>query len=112
MRDPGLDIFDKAIALAKKSTMQQKHGAIVVYNGEILGQGFNHMASFMSHSWSCHAEMGAILSIRKKDKWKICESTLVVVRVGSDNDVKLSKPCANCTREIEKYGIKKIFFST
>jgi tRNA(Arg) A34 adenosine deaminase TadA len=84
MRDPGLDIFDKAIALAKKSTMQQKHGAIVVYNGEILGQGFNHMASFMSHSWSCHAEMGAILSIRKKDKWKICESTLVVVRVGSD----------------------------
>ena len=110
--DIDLNIFDRAITLAKKSTMMQKHGAVILdKNGEIIGQGFNHFSSFMSHSWSCHAEIAALLSIKNK-KALLVDATLVVVRIGSDNEPKLSKPCDKCRKEINKFGIKKVFYST
>lgn len=106
------NIFDKAINLAKKSTMLQKHGAVIVSkNGEIIGQGFNHMNNFLSHQWSCHAEIAALLNIKNK-RDKLLDSTLVVVRLGSDGLPKLSKPCANCRKEINKFGIRRVFYST
>lgn len=106
------NIVEKAIALANKSTMMQKHGAIILSkNGDIIGQGFNHYASFMSHSWSCHAEIAALLNIKNKRE-KLIDATLVVVRIGSDNIVKMSKPCEKCKKEIIKFGIKRVFYST
>lgn len=106
------NIIDKAIALAKKSSMMHKHGAIIISkNGEILGQGYNYMTTFMSHSWSCHAEIAALLCIKNK-KEKLIDAILIVVRIGNDNYPKLSKPCDACTKEILKHGIKKVFYST
>lgn len=107
------DLFDVAINLAKKSTMQHKHGAIIVRNNEIIGQGTNHVASFMSHSWSCHAEIAAIQNcgLKGKEKNKFFDATLLVVRVGNDGMTKLSKPCPNCANQIQKLGIKKVFYS-
>jgi deoxycytidylate deaminase len=107
-----VDVFDKVILLAKKSPMLHKHGAVIIWNGEVLGQGFNHQSSYMSHSWSCHAEVAAILSVRSAEKWKMLDATLIVVRVGNDGNVKLSRPCENCTKQIQKCGIKKVFYST
>lgn len=110
--DINSNIFDKAIALAKKSSMLQKHGAIILSkNGEILGQGYNYMTSFMSHKWSCHAEIAALLCIKNK-KEKLHDATLIVVRIGNDNSPKLSKPCEACRKEIVKHGIKRVFYST
>ena len=106
------DIFDLCISNAKKSVMQHKHGAIIYRNGEIIGQGFNHVSSYMSHSWSCHAEVAAIQSCKKKDRQKLKDSTLIVVRIGNEESVKMSKPCVNCRLQIEKYGINKVFYST
>ena len=110
--DIELNVFDKAMQLAKKSTMMQKHGAVILdKNGDIIGQGFNHFASFMSHSWSCHAEIVALLSIKNK-KVTLVDATLVVVRIGPESNPKLSKPCENCRKEINKFGIKRVFYST
>lgn len=107
------DFFDIAINLAKKSTMQHKHGAIIVRNNEIIGQGINHVSSVMSHSWSCHAEIAAIQNcgLKGKDKQKLGDATLLVVRVANDGTPKLSKPCSSCTKQIQKLGIKKVFYS-
>jgi deoxycytidylate deaminase len=108
------DVFDKALALAKKSTMTQRHGAVIVKNGEVIGQGYNHIASYMSHSWSCHAEIAAIMSLKTRTKKFLEDATLVVVRIGPESQgcpFKLSKPCAKCQEQIEKTGIKRIFFS-
>lgn len=105
------NIFEKAIVLAKKSTMLQKHGAIILSkNGDILGQGYNYCTDFMSHQWSCHAEIAALMSIKNKRE-KIVDATLLVVRIGSDGHPKLSKPCDNCRKEICKFGIKRVFYS-
>ncbi len=90
--------------------MARQHGALVVHkNGEIIGSGVNYMAS--AHT-SCHAEVAAINSVRKKDRCKLKEATLIVVRVGHDHrTLKLSKPCASCTEFIEKIGIRRVFYS-
>ncbi len=109
-------MYDRAIALAKKSTMNQRHGAVIVKNGEIIGEGYNHIASYMSHSFSCHAEVAAILNLKNKSKKNLDDATMVVVRVSnntmSPQHLKMSKPCENCTREIIKHGIRKVFYST
>jgi len=105
------DMFDKVIALAKKSVMQHKHGAIITRNGEILGSGFNHITDYMSHQWSCHAEIAAIQNCKKKDKHNLSDATLIVARIGKDGELRLSKPCINCQKQIEKCGIKRIFYS-
>jgi deoxycytidylate deaminase len=110
------DIFDRAITLAKKSTMNQRHGAIIVKNGEIIGEGYNQHTTYMSHSFSCHAEVSAILSLKKKTKKYLEDATMIVVRISnhtmSPQHLKMSKPCEKCTQEIIKHGIRKIFYST
>ena len=111
MRDFDSDIFEQCIGNAKKSVMMHKHGAVLYKNGAVLGQGHNHMSEHMSHAWSCHAEIAAIMSCNKKDRQDLRDATLIVVRVGTDGGAKLSKPCSNCRRFIEKHGIRKVFYS-
>jgi deoxycytidylate deaminase len=112
MRDFDLDIFEHCISNAKKSEMLHRHGAIIYRNGEVIGQGFNHRADHLFHSFSLHAEVAAIKNVKKKDRQKLKDATLIVVRVGNDGNIKMSKPCENCRRFIESSGIKKVFYST
>lgn len=109
------DIFDRVIALAKKSQMTQKHGAIIVKDGKIIAEGYNYVTSFMSHSFSMHAEVDCLMKVKSKSKKFLEDCTLIVVRVGVASKgfpTKMSKPCMNCKAEIEKFGIKKVFYST
>lgn len=116
MPKPNIDVYERAMSLARKSTMSQKHGAIVIKNGEIIGEGFNHVTTYMSHSYSCHAEVAALLSIKNHMKKQLHDATMIVVRISNNhkhpNNLRLSKPCINCTKEIIKAGIKKVFYST
>lgn len=110
-------IYNAAVHQARKSTMQHQHGAVIVNkSGDILGQGYNSIQTFYSHQYSMHAEVAAIQSLRRKNRVNADELTMIVVRVGctSGNEcyTKFSKPCKNCQKEIEKVGIKRIFYST
>lgn len=110
--DVNVSVFEKAVTLAKKSPMLQKHGALIIAkNGEVIGQGFNQYSQFMSHQWSCHAEISALLSVKNKRE-KLIDASLLVVRIDNDGDVKMSKPCEKCRKEIAKFGIKRVFYST
>jgi deoxycytidylate deaminase len=104
------DIIDICMNEARKSTMLHRHGAIIYRNGEVLSQAHNHRASYLCHSFSCHAEVAAIKAVKNRQQLK--NSTLIVVRVGNDDNIKLSKPCENCKQFIERSGIKKVFYST
>ena len=108
------DIFDKAIAEAKKSTMLHKHGTVITRNGEIVATGHNRVQDFMSHAFSLHSECDALMKLRGKPRRFMEECWMVVVRIGPQStgyQYKLSKPCPKCSREIEKSGIKKVFYS-
>jgi deoxycytidylate deaminase len=110
------DVFERAISLANKSTMQHRHGAVIVKNGQIIGEGFNYETHFMCHQWSIHSEVAAIMSIKRQHRNKkfLEDAVMLVVRIGARNwnsDCRLSKPCEKCRQAINESGIKKVFYS-
>lgn len=107
--------------MALKSSMNQKHGCVIVYNDEVIAQGMNHQFNnCMKKVDSIHAEVNAINQLRKimqknKDKNFIQKCKLYVVRIGTSNmdyPLKNSKPCSHCTKVIQRVGIPEVYYST
>ena len=99
---------------ACKSLLHHKHGAVLVYKGEIISTGFNNFKSGKCVSLrSIHAEMDAIMKVRKipnaRNILKNCD--IYVVRVNSENDIIMSKPCCECSKLIRKFNLKRAFWS-
>ena len=110
----------KAMYVARKSTMRQKHGCVIVYNNkDIVAEGYNHTRNnTMEKIWSTHAEIEAINKLRqfihKKDKHFISKCKLYVVRIGiskREKALKQSSPCPHCSRAISSIGIQKVCYS-
>ena len=108
--------LDYAANIAMKSSMNHKHGVVIVHKKKIISTGFNYILSQHCHDYSIHAEISAIASLKgKKLKTILPECELYVVRIGPNdynNMLKYSKPCCNCQQAINKFGIKKAFYST
>lgn len=112
-----MDPVTEAISQANRSPMLHRHGAVIVRNGVIVGKGFNHHVDYFHHSFSLHAEVDAIMDLRKKyaaecrsKKW-IRECRLYVVRVSGTQELRLSQPCRNCRKCIEGIGIPVVMYS-
>lgn len=103
--------LDIAAKVAMKSTMNHKHGSIIVYKKEIIASGYNYYHG----ENSVHAEIAAISQLKGKNKVFLPDCELYVVRIGPNdfkNHLKYSKPCCNCQNYISKKCIKKIYYST
>lgn len=105
-----------AIQQAKKSPLEQKHGAVFIsHRGEVLGAGFNCFTSrldFVSSNTprlSKHAESSAILHIPRN---RLLEGSLLVIRLRSSGTLALSKPCRKCLGLLSRRGLTKIIYST
>ena len=103
--------YDYAKTQASKSTMTHKHGAVIIHNNEIIGRGHTHHAYYMVHGKSCHAEIAAIHSVSRRNRPKLHESCLMVLRIGNDGQLKNSKPCDKCADIIRKMKIKNVVYS-
>ena len=103
-----------AAKIAEKSTMLQKHGAIIVYKNKIIASGYNYRCSYMNTNFSIHAEIAAITNLfHNKKVLPYCD--IYVVRIAPDTYDKClinSKPCLSCTNFIVKYNLKNIYYST
>lgn len=109
--------FEIAANIARNSDMFQKHGAVIVYKKTIIATGFNSYLFNNKTNFSMHAEIVAINNVIKNyNKDILSESKLYIVRIApeskSKNILKYSKPCLNCQKYINKFNIKKIFYST
>lgn len=105
-----LDIAGK---IALNSSMLHKHGALIVHKNKIVSYGFNYRCDTLSKNYSIHAEICAINNMKNKSIFNECD--MYVVRIASDtynNILKYSKPCENCKKIINKYNIRKIYYST
>lgn len=103
--------LDIAAKVAMKSSMNHKHGAIIVYKKQIIASGYNY---YFGEN-SIHAEVAAISKMNKKYNKFLNESELYVVRIGTNNFcnlLKYSRPCLNCQNFITKKKIKSTFYST
>lgn len=122
------DFIENAINNAEKSTLKiANHGAIVIYRGKIVGNGYNKYCVENINKvnrWSVHAEVDAINdALRKISKENLKKSILVVVRKIKNYEINkelsskvsqpigLSAPCKCCTNYIKKFGIKTCFYS-
>lgn len=107
--------LNKAANIATRSNVKaHRHGCVIVKDGEVISEGFNRHTKHMEHAFTIHAEVDALLKM-KKNKKIASECELYVVRIGTDlmgNPLKYSKPCIDCTNAILKAGIKRVYFST
>lgn len=109
--------FNISANIAKNSNMFQKHGAVIVYKKTIIGTGYNSYTYNCKNTFSIHAEIIAINNaVKNCNKEILCDSKLYIVRIApetkSDHLLKYSKPCLNCQKYINKFNIKKIYYST
>lgn len=113
---PSSHIFfmECAIHEAKKSVMEQRHGAVIVKNNKIIASGHNCYTQHFKQSWSTHAEVSAILQLSKKPRNFLKDCDMYVVRLGTKGmgyPLKLSKPCPCCKATINAMGIKRVYYS-
>jgi deoxycytidylate deaminase len=112
-----------AIELAKKSTMEMKHGCVIVNtkcrDKQIVATGINeHVLNCEERNvFSIHSEMKALanlIGIRGHNEKYLENCTAFVARVGSERlgyQVKMSRPCIKCQKLLKKMGIKRIFYT-
>lgn len=106
--------LNRASCIAARSSMMHRHGCVIVRNGEIVAEGYNFTYTHLYHKYSIHAEI-CCLSKLPKNKRMLGDCEMYVVRIGTDNmgqPFKYSKPCPDCTKAINKAGIKKVFYTT
>jgi deoxycytidylate deaminase len=101
--------------LSTKSVARQRHGAIIVKGGRVIGAGFNkdkNNPDYISpehvktHS-SVHAEIDAI----RDAGWNVRGAVLYVARVNNHGEDRYSKPCDRCQVVIEETQIKKVIYT-
>jgi len=108
---------------SKKSEMRNKHGCVIVNNGEIIARGYNkYRYNFLYTKYGTDTKKGCTIhaeidAITKCDKQSLRGSILYVVRFDRKTDGLLySAPCHNCekvlNKMIDKYGMHKVYFST
>jgi deoxycytidylate deaminase len=103
-----------AYSALRSNVKHHKHGCVIVKDGKIIAEGYNHYINHFEHTFTIHAEVDAIIKMKKINK-KITGCELYVVRIGTDNmgnPLKYSRPCTNCINAILKSGIKNVYFST
>jgi len=104
--------MEKAAEIALKSTMQQKHGAVIVYKNNIIATGFNYKCDYMYTNYSIHAEIAAISQlIYNKSILEYCDIYVVRIATAFNNTFRNSRPCKNCTNFIKKYNIRNTYYS-
>jgi tRNA(Arg) A34 adenosine deaminase TadA len=107
--------LDRANKMAQKSTMTHRHGCVLVKNGTIIAEGFNHHFTHMFHKFSIHAEIDTLNKAKKKYKHILHDCEMYVVRIASekfDCCFKYSRPCHDCSRAIHSYNIRRVYYST
>lgn len=106
-----IQFLNVAVKLAETSLAKQRHGALLVRGGSVLGMGVN---KFKNHPLviggreGCgeHAEVAAIRRVRYTEG-----ATMYVARVLRDGTAGLSRPCSDCEKAIKDAGIKKVVWT-
>jgi deoxycytidylate deaminase len=98
-------------------SLEYHHCAVIAKGGKILAVGYNYRGwnplseqyRTKEHTCTVHAEIAAVLSKRKKIRFE--GAKIYVIRIKSDGNVAMSKPCEMCQHVLFNYGIKRAYFS-
>lgn len=103
-----------AVSLARMSTCNKKHGALIERNGNVLAVGVNKLRNNPKQTGnpysglSIHAEEQAI----KACKGDTNGATMYVARVrNADGLPGYSKPCGRCQEALHDAGIHDVIYT-
>lgn len=115
--------MQEAIELAKTSDMEMKHGCVIVNTRSrdrpVVARGVNqHVFNLEGRRvYSRHAEMDAVahlLAIKSHNSSFFENCIAFVARVGpasSGHQIRMSRPCRDCQRLLQKIGIQRIYYT-
>ncbi len=94
-----------------------KHFTFIIHRNRILSIGWNdynlsHPKLVKNGYGLCgmHSELSAIIRYRgNQELLRYC--TIVNTRINSFGELGMSKPCPICTRLIQTWGFRKVFFT-
>lgn len=103
-----------AVKEALKSTYRHQLGCVIFDKKKIVSLGHNYPQKSVKHLLpkfkrfnSVHSEVDAII----KAKTNLKGSSLLIVRINKQNQLRLSRPCASCMSYINFVGIKRVIYS-
>ena len=118
------EYMQQAIELAKRSTMEMKHGCVIVNNkygcnSSVVATGINqHLFNQEERNvFSIHSEqmaLSSLLALRSHNRSFMNNCIAFVARVGAPSQgypVRMSKPCYKCQQLLFKLGVKKVFYT-
>jgi deoxycytidylate deaminase len=105
----------RSLELAEKASFRTRHGAVVVYNGHIIGSGYNVNLQHpdikqFNELKTLHAEMSAIFRVKNKKLLKKAE--LYVGRLNKAGEIVSSRPCPVCRQVMRSFGVSKVHYTT
>lgn len=102
-----------------ENNAEYRHCAIIVKGGSIVSVGYNQhktnsftersKRNLRSFCRSTHAEINAVLKVRKKID--LTGTKIYVVRIRKDGSLANSRPCVLCQNVLYRYSIKKVYYS-
>lgn len=99
-----------AMKIAGDSSETQKHGAVLVSSGRVLGLGVNSRrnsgAGILSGDYTIHAELSAMGRYVSS-----MGGTIYVARVDKNGNAQYSRPCDSCMKAMRHRGVKKVVYS-
>lgn len=109
------NIIQLAKITANNSTYHQKVGCVIFTKKQIISVDHNyHLRSakklhpkYQKWEGSVHAEIACILKARTDLK----STSMLVVRINNNNELRLAKPCEHCMKYIYHVQIKNLFYS-
>ena len=105
--------IELATIQANKSSLQRKHGAVVVKGNNVIATGYNRYIEPCGkysnlRKLSIHAEKDAL---SKCSEEQLVGATLIVIRISPIGELIMSKPCKDCSRYIKRKRISVVYYS-
>lgn len=107
--------LDVAKYFAGKSKSRQRHGAVVVKGGRVVGTGYNkntnHPMQVSPEHIKTHCSRHAEIEAIRDAGFAVHGAVLYVARVNRQNKARNSKPCKYCQSVISATKIKKVIYT-
>lgn len=101
--------------LSTKSEARQRHGAVIVKGGRVLGTGYNkdknHPMQVSPEHIKTHCSRHAEIEAIRDANWNVKGAVLYVARLNNHGQDRNSKPCIRCQVVIEETQIKKVIYT-
>jgi deoxycytidylate deaminase len=101
--------------MASKSKSRQRHGAVIVKSGRVIGVGYNknknHPMTVSPEHIKTHCSRHAEIEAIKDANFSVQGAILYVARVNRQGEDRNSKPCKYCQAVIQSNNIKKVIYT-